>query len=418
MVRAYSMMGFGPIGIQCGGGSGISQDMPLTLGYRVYSDVGGSCETFGSGGNCDIDRKLDEYAPKFNRALVSNPAYPYRDICRVTTDRGQIGTSPSNLNPVTQLGFSDLDRSRPPLTIHEAARRGDIPAMQRMLEVGWLEQMRIKVAGNLKPIDAVDDFDYSPLQWALAYREFDAAKWLLGKGARLSEEQCPNDQATLALALKAGGEDIAETIYRKMPQPGRWKQWDAYMVAAAAEGGAARFLKRMLNAPHDDRDLKADLSAYSPAVQQVITSQREALCWQGPFPANMRVDVVDGYQGGDDPLTPNTFDPGITNITVPKSDRPRILVLKAHDSLEWVIRAQPGANIAGIFVFGTEPADVTVTGSSPRIMNQSRGRWCPSAFPAKREGDWDDAVLLALRLTGRKSVDSIHRGYGLDDFTL
>lgn len=149
---------------------------------------------------------LESFARRYNAAVVSDPTYPYGDVCRVADD---------NLTPTrTGAGFVGLGAPTTRYDAAEAARRGD----------AWrLRQLRRRDA---KLLDRPDDFGMTPLAWAVAYREPVAIDFLLKAGADPSGGGCrtmPDARSPVELA-RAMKWQSAVLRMRPMLEPGVFEQ--------------------------------------------------------------------------------------------------------------------------------------------------------------------------------------------------
>lgn len=173
--------------------------------------------------------KLVAFARLFNETLIADPAYPYRDICRplaaqeadaagkdVGSARGAVVRAVSEA-PTRAYGFPDLGPLQAGATLADAARRGNVAAMRRMLdaEARALKKAEasakaadapvnraVKKGGDLpggnpsepatpaSMIDSPDLFGMTPLAWAVAYHRDAAARFLLSRRASPSGAQC------------------------------------------------------------------------------------------------------------------------------------------------------------------------------------------------------------------------------------
>ena len=157
-------------GAECRAGYALDQRMTRVIAYHDADD---KLEGFAPGG------KIGQFGKAYNEAVLDDPRYPYRDICRSVRDTStsseqpsQLGQSGQNARPdEPRYGFGYLARTSGPLTADQAARRGSLPALRQIFD-------RDKSALN-KP----DLFGLTPLSWAIAYRQAAAADWLLAAGA-------------------------------------------------------------------------------------------------------------------------------------------------------------------------------------------------------------------------------------------
>ncbi|WP_395390943.1 hypothetical protein WBP07_10280 [Novosphingobium sp. BL-8A] len=167
--------------------------------------------------------KLVAFARAFNQTLIADPAYPYRDVCRplaaqeadaagkdVGSARGAVVRAVSEA-PTRAYGFPDLGPLQTGATLADAARRGNVAAMRRMLDAEARELKKAEAAASDKPgakasdkptngptdrptpvgmIDAPDLFGMTPLAWAMAYHRDEAVRFLLSRHASPSGAQC------------------------------------------------------------------------------------------------------------------------------------------------------------------------------------------------------------------------------------
>ena len=210
LIRAATMMGSPAYGVDCADDPGGRLWQPLTLAYRSFSDIPGSCETRGADKDCAVDVALDRYAPEYNRALVSLPDYPYRDICRppVPGRRALPNGGPQPPVPPKAIGFRPANDVAHPRTLAEAARRGNIAALDRLARARPQE------------IGLADPYHMTPLAWAVTYRQPAAALWLARHGADIAGNDCNLLDAPTSpyqLALETGQDSLAEALYRTLP---------------------------------------------------------------------------------------------------------------------------------------------------------------------------------------------------------
>ncbi|WP_260927137.1 ankyrin repeat domain-containing protein [Novosphingobium sp. 9] len=134
----------------------------------------------------DTDDKLEGYAPAgalskfghaYNEAMLDDPRYPYRDVCRSVKTAPVEEPTPGAELP-HRYGFSYFARTSGALSAAQAARRGDLGALSQA------------VARDPKSLDRPDLFGLTPLAWAVAYRERDAAEWLLDHKASPAGPGC------------------------------------------------------------------------------------------------------------------------------------------------------------------------------------------------------------------------------------
>lgn len=159
--------------------------------------------------------KLVAFARVFNQTLIADPAYPYRDVCRplaapeadeagkdVGSARNAVVRAVSEA-PSRAYGFADLGPLQTGATLADAARRGNVAAMRRMLDAEAREFKKAAAAASDKPgakpvetptpagmIDSPDLFGMTPLAWAMAYHRDAAVRFLLSRRASPSGAQC------------------------------------------------------------------------------------------------------------------------------------------------------------------------------------------------------------------------------------
>ena len=215
--RLLNMVGIGgagrPSGITC-----FTPDSraPSVLAGFFYGDV--------------IDEKaekFEQYAVVYNRLLVDSPVYPDADICRPADAAADKG-----LDRIMLLRMPARAVTRPPQSLHEAARRGTPVDVQRFMGAD---------------LDAVDGTGMTPLAWAVARNNSQAITILINAGA---DPWIGDGFQTSAVYLCAilGEVDQFEDLAKKGERP--FKSWPASYLAAAAKGESHIF-DRMLAEPHE-----------------------------------------------------------------------------------------------------------------------------------------------------------------------
>ena len=114
----------------------------------------------------------------YNAALMADPHYPYRDICRPVAD---VGPEPAIKpdQPVAQpYGFPDLDNSAPVETLGYAARHSMVGQIKRLLRE------------DPGALNRPDMFGLTPLAWAIAYQRWRSADALIAAGASPTGAVC------------------------------------------------------------------------------------------------------------------------------------------------------------------------------------------------------------------------------------
>ena len=215
--RLLIMVGLGgaesPIGVTC---FTPGSQAPQVLAGYYFGDV--------------IDKaavRFEQYAEAYNRLLVDSPNYPDADICRLA-DAAADNELDRNMLPRMPARAV----IRPPLSLHEAARRGTAADVQRFM------------GANL---DAVDGTGMTPLAWAIARNNSPAIMALSDAGANPwigSETQT----SAVYWSAKFGEVDQFDHLARKGERP--FKRWPANYLAAAAQGRSP-IIGRMLAEPHE-----------------------------------------------------------------------------------------------------------------------------------------------------------------------
>ena len=364
LIRSYAMTGSTPFGVNCLAAGGMDHGAPLVRAYRVYSDVVGSCETFGAGGDCALERRMDAYAEAYNRALVTDPAYPYRDLCRPIT--APIAPAPHGYGPLdaSEWGFRALQPG-PARTIHEAARRGDLAEVERFVGFGR------------GAIDRPDPYGMTALAWAVTYRQARTAQLLVERGASPDGGDCtrPEDPASpVRLALRSGQDGLARWLSAQLRDGGKVEgKWPAPWLEAAAQGDSLGFLARMLAEPHGRvPDIARMRGPYSPAAARMIRDYRAGLCWRAPLPKNAEVRLIAIYEGASDKRTPWPYEELPVTVVVRATDKPVVLALSSYEDTEWRLQLEPGARVAGILALGLKtPVVRGVPKGVPVLVNDS-----------------------------------------------
>jgi Ankyrin repeats (many copies) len=400
LIRTYTMMGTEPFGVDCADAKQLYEGQPLVRAYRVYSDVPGSCETFGAGGDCAAEGKLDKFAVTYNRALVARNDYPYRDICRIPQHR-RPSTSDEATGPNTrQLGFQVLVEKDHPRTFPEAARRGNIRALKSML------------ASDPMAINRIDPYGMPPLHWAIRYGQRDAVEWLLRQGALPDGGECGYLRGSaFHLALGLRQEDIAARIYSSIPAARKSKEWSSRDIYVAAVGGSSTFLKRMLREPHDGVNSVAprDGQIFSPEAERILAKYREKLCWANPIPREARVTLI-AVHGGDPSNDGEQLEGDVDKVTVTvlTKNAPQMLVLSSYNKMNWHIKVKNGAKIAGVFVNSYEKQNVMGLDLAVPIVQNWLGNQCrlnTERATHGRKGSDLEKLQRAIQLILRKRID-------------
>lgn len=156
--------------------------------------------------------KLGTFARTFNQTLIADPAYPYRDVCRAVavpdeveaeegaektakvadkdTAKAKPAVKAAAKGPTRTYGYADLGPMPENPTLADAARRGNVAVLRRLLE----EKPSAEATGDAldapTTIDSPDLFGMTPLAWAVAYHRDAAVRFLLSRDASPSGAQC------------------------------------------------------------------------------------------------------------------------------------------------------------------------------------------------------------------------------------
>jgi hypothetical protein len=384
LIRGQGMLATVAYGLNCSDGFDNRFDRPLTKALRSFSDVPDECKMPGAAESCAIDALIDRYAPVYNRALVSLPDYPYRDICRPVS-AGEPVIAPvgvANAPKLTALGFRPLVDLHHPRTVAEAARRGDVPAL------GQLSHARPR------DIDLADPYGMTPLAWAVSYRQPAAALWLVQHGATISGSDCNAldvPTSPLRLALETGQTELAEALYKSLPAGERPRRWSRQLIDAAALGGADRLLERMLR---EDHESWSQPDGASPSTQAILDRHAASLCWPGTVSPHITVNLIAAYRGKQPSGGEYSGDvPRRITVTVSPRAKPRFIVLSAYDRTIWSLKVLPGAKIAGIIALGYDLQTVVGTPAGTRLVRNSFDEKC--SLPTLTYGH-EGPDLLAL----------------------
>jgi hypothetical protein len=130
-------------------------------------------------GKGSADRVTD-FGRRYNATVLSDPRYPYADICR-EVDRA--GPRPDFSEAATKgielpYGFAELGVARMSHGLGAAARRGSV------YDIGVL------LRRDKQDVNAPDMFGMTPLAWAIAYHRWPAADALLAAKASPTGASC------------------------------------------------------------------------------------------------------------------------------------------------------------------------------------------------------------------------------------
>jgi hypothetical protein len=213
------------------------------------------------------------------------------------------------------------------------------------------------------------------MAWAVARRRPEIASMFLRAGADPLGRECDDParpESPLRLALHTGQEALARR-FLKPEVVARVTPWPTDLMTAAARGGAASVLARMLREPHQGsaNRLSADDGSLPTAVATVLDAYDRGLCWPGRLPAGTTIHMLGTYQSRNATGRLGRH-PGTVAVNVTAS-RPVLLVLTSYEPVEWQIRLAPGSQLAGVLATGMYRS--TVTGdvrNTPILINDQQ----------------------------------------------
>ncbi|MDD3800551.1 MAG: ankyrin repeat domain-containing protein [Novosphingobium sp.] len=126
------------------------------------------------------DDKVTDFGRRYNTAVLSDPRYPYADVCR---ELERAGPEPDFSEAATKgielpYGFAELGPARMAHGLGAAARRGSV------------YDIRVLINRDKQDVDAPDMFGMTPLAWAIAYHRWPAAEALLKAKASPTGSVC------------------------------------------------------------------------------------------------------------------------------------------------------------------------------------------------------------------------------------
>lgn len=276
-----------------GSPSGVLCHTPNGEAPRIVAVFGG-----GSDYIQEPEQREAEYAAKYNEVIVEDRRYPERDICRVWTrndaadrDRDRWITSPARA--VT----------RPPLTLHEAARRGNAADVTRL--------------ANPSDLDRPDQSGMTPLAWATVRSNETVAEALIARGANPwagPKQESVHGAQTAGAVYWAAALGMSAEFDRLRILAGRpFKSWPSRYLVAASRGGPD-VLRSMLAEPHEPfptyalQDRKITPAALELILHDNPELAQSALGPHGMFESNSTASVALALQHGADPNARNGVD--------------------------------------------------------------------------------------------------------------
>jgi ankyrin repeat protein len=277
-----------------------------------------------------IDEQISawyRYASSYNQTSIDMPGHPQADLCRAEAESDHAESR--GYFPVATAARTI---STPPITLHEAARRGNARDVRRLLASS--------------DVDAMDGLDMTPLAWAVARDNIKAVDLLLKAGAN-PWISGPRKQDALFWAAQLG----RRSYFERMEQlPGRpFREWPAMHLSAAASGGDSAIIARMLEQPHAAFRLDLLLSPLpSAAALEPIVKREPAL-------ANTLLWTTTDYP----------------------ADRPDLVELALRLGADPNVTGSGGryGTILGAFATGISPASVEIvdmllkSGADPNLMS-------------------------------------------------
>jgi hypothetical protein len=256
------------VGVDCNLSTPMGDDMPIP------------CSQLMGDQSCEMKARLSDYTLRFNRSLVTHPAYPYRDICRVQSNAKV--ESPYFATQQRELGFPDLLDTGRPRDVFEAARRGNMSFLQAAYRA------------DPASIQARDIFNMSVAEWAVRYRHAEVVKWLVSHGAGRVHQQCDDiyTNSLLARAIFTGQDDLALWLSNAMPPR---MPWDSWLIEAVARNNMPRMLAKVLAERNDGIRFNTEKPSFplSPPTKAVIDQAVKKLCEPTGLHDDTVIDVLD-----------------------------------------------------------------------------------------------------------------------------
>ncbi len=268
LIGPGSAFGTSRIGVDCNLPTPMGDDMPI------------SCKELSGDQSCEMQARLRDYTLRFNQSLVTHPAYPYRDICRIQS--ATTSQSPYFETQQRELGFPHLQDAARPRDVFEAARRGSISFLQAAYRA------------DPASIQARDLFNISVAEWAVRYQHAEVVKWLVSHGAGRVDQQCDDiyTNALLARAIFTGQDDLALWLSNAMPPR---KPWDSWLIEAVARKNMPRMLAKVLAERNDGIRFNTEMPSFPllPATKAVIDQALQKLCKPIGVDQDTIVEVLD-----------------------------------------------------------------------------------------------------------------------------
>lgn len=208
------------------------------------------------------ERRGLETALADNHAVLRNPAFPYADIC--------IGIGRRELEVVR---FVRTPPAYPPRSLHEAARRGDVADIDRLMDP--------------EELATPDAFGLTPLAWAVWRKRPEIIEHLLKAGADslAGPTTAPGEYSAAWFAASQGDH---RTLYRFRRSPGvrgvRFPGWPHSVIRAALASHDPRTTSVVFDSLHEPVtiDEAAEWTASDPQARALISGI-------GKFPGESRI---------------------------------------------------------------------------------------------------------------------------------
>jgi hypothetical protein len=192
--------------------------------------------------------------------------------------------------------------------------------------------------------------------------------------------------------------------------------WPEGLVEAAARGGAAEFLAKMLAEPRLGRAVFSYLASgraniFPAQTYKVFKAYQESSCWRGSLPRGTQIGMVGAYQSRARPDQARRGR-GVITIRLPASSTPVLLALSAYEPVNWRIEAPRSARLAGVIAVGMYRPNVSGDLRGSKVLINDQRDHCPALDGAKLY-----AYELGLDQQGLASAFSTMLQTSVTDFT-
>lgn len=223
-----------PVGVICRTpyGQGISITAAVLFGHVVDK------------GLLSRRARITSYGSGYNRTLIDHPRFPIADLCAPAE-----GATTYGPNGLGLIGQAARRLARPPLSLHEAARRGSLAQVSAFLVN--------------EEVDNRDHFGMTPLAWAVAYGREPIVSVLIRAGA--GSMAADSADATPVMAAINHGR---VTLLRRLDAP---RPYPAHYVEAAIRTDDIAIVREVFSQPHEAPRLGwLHRLAPSPEVAQIL----------------------------------------------------------------------------------------------------------------------------------------------------